>query len=171
MPKSEMIQQMRIGRRSIIASAAIMSGLLATGCHRQPQAVRPRILFVCQAGTVKSAIAREIFKRRAVERGMNVDVLSRGIAVEDHVSAELRQKLLADGINTTAEPAMQLSQADLGAVDILVYFNPLPAHFAHKDMREWSDVPSINDDYSVSRAMITQRIDALLTEIAANKEG
>jgi len=95
-----------------------------------------------------------------------MDVISRGIVIEDHISPELRQKLLNDGIITTAEPAMPLQPADWASADILVNFNPLPESVTHKDVRDWSDVPSVNDDYANARSLMTKRIDALLSEIA-----
>lgn len=158
--------QKRICRRRFVALSLCISGIMATGCLAKPQAKPPKILFVCQAGTAKSAIAREVFKRRARERGIKADVFSRGIVVEDHISPELRQKLIADGINTTAEPAMPLEPADWATADILVNFNPLPASVKHKDVRDWSDVPSVNGEYTNACTLMNERIDALLSEIA-----
>jgi protein-tyrosine-phosphatase len=168
MANSIIARQKRISRRAFVTATLCFSGIMATGCLAKPQATRPKILFVCQAGTAKSAIAREIFKQRAKERGINVDVFSRGIVVEDHISPELRQKLIADGINTNAEAATPLKPADWVAADILVNFNPLPASVKHKDVRDWSDVPSVNDDYENARALMNERIDALLSEIAGS---
>lgn len=149
---------------------AITLLLMTLSACAPKQAVKsPKILFVCQAGTAKSAIAREMLKARAKERGIAVDVFSRGIAVEDHVSPELKQKLMADGIDTTAEPAMSLKPSDWAAADILVNFNPLPASVKHKDVRDWSDLPSVNDDYANARTILNKRIDALLTEVANRK--
>ena len=167
MPVSSFAHSLPICRRSFVVSSIYLGVFVAAGCHAKPQTNRPKILFVCQAGTAKSAIAREIFKRRARERGIPVDVFSRGIVVEDHVSQELRKKLRDDGINTNAEPATRLRPADWAKADILVNFNPLPASVKHNDVRDWTDVPSINDDYANARSLMTKRIDALLSEIAA----
>ena len=153
-------------RRGFVKSSLLAAALTASGCAVQPPAQPPKILFVCQAGTAKSAIAREMFKQRAKERGIAVDAFSRGIVVEDHLSSELKQALRADGIDTKAEPALVLTPADWAAADILVKFNPLPASIAHEDVRDWTDVPSVNDDYANARVTLDKRIDALLTEVA-----
>lgn len=158
-----------IGRRRFVIASLLFVGLTTSGCVAQTEAKPPKILFVCQAGTAKSAIAREIFRRRAKERGIAAEVFSRGIVLEDHVSAELKEKLRADGIDTTAEPATQLAATDWTAADILVNFNPLPASVKHADVRDWSDLPSVNDDYANARIILDKRIDALLTEIANRK--
>lgn len=156
-------------RRGFLVASLLLTGLIASGGLAQSPAKPPRILFVCQAGTAKSAIAREIFKQRAKERGILVDVFSRGIVVEDHVSPQLKANLRADGINTNAEPATQLAPADWAAADILVNFNPLPVSVKHDDVRDWSDLPSVNDDYANARTILEQRIDTLLTEIGNPK--
>lgn len=158
-----------IQRRAFLAATFLPAALAVSGCLTRPVATAPKILFVCQAGTAKSAIAREILKRRAKERGIDVSVLSRGIAVADHVSPQLKANLLADGIDTTTEPATALTAADWMGADILVYFNPLPASVMHLDKRDWGDVPSVNDDYSNARMLMNKRIDALLNEITNRK--
>jgi protein-tyrosine-phosphatase len=156
-------------RRGFIVASLLLAGLVASGGLAQSPAKPPRILFVCQAGTAKSAIAREILRRRAAERRIAVEVVSRGLVVTDHVSPELRARLSADGIDTTTEPAMPLESSDWAAADVLVNFNPLPASVDHKDVRDWTDVPSVNDDYINARAVMDKRIDELLTEIANRK--
>lgn len=160
------IKNGNISRRAFTIASLFTTGLVASGCLAQPTAKPAKILFVCQAGTAKSAIAREIFKRRAKERGIVVNVFSRGIVVEDHVSPQLRANLRADGIDTTAEAIVSLAASDWASADILVKFNPLPASVKHGDVRDWTDIPSINEDYANAQAIMGQRIDALLTEIA-----
>lgn len=169
MSKFIVLTQDLMPRRYFMAASLLCVGLVASGCAAKPATKPPRILFVCQAGTVKSAIAREIFKRRARERRIAVDVSSRGIVIEDHVSPELKAKLAADGIDTTTEPALPLEQADWAAADILVNFNPLPASVTHNDVRNWSDLPSVNGDYVNAREILDKLIDELLTEISNGK--
>jgi protein-tyrosine-phosphatase len=158
-----------LSRRRWMIASLLLAGLATSGCLTRPTPKPAKILFVCQAGTAKSAIAREIFKQRAKERGIDVDVFSRGIVVEDHVSPLLKANLRADGIDTTAERATPLAPADWAEADILVNFNPLPASVNHKDIRDWTDVPSVNDDYANARAIMNKRIEALLNEIANRK--
>ncbi len=156
-------------RRGFLIASLLVTGLLASSCETHRTGKPTKILFVCQAGTAKSPIAREILKRRAKERGIRVDVLSRGIIVEDHVSPQLEANLRAAGIDTAIEPAKKLTYSDWATADILVNFNPLPASVKTPDIRDWTDVPSVNDDYANAMAVIKQRIDALLNEIANRK--
>jgi Low molecular weight phosphotyrosine protein phosphatase len=155
-----------VARREFTVASLLVVALTLANCSSVlAKQHKPKILFVCQAGTAKSAIARELFRKRARERGIAVDVFSRGIVLEDHISPELRSKLVADRIDSAAEPAQVLGAADLKAADMLVRFNPLPAGVVHPDIRDWSDLPSVNDDYSNARKILDERLDMLLDEI------
>jgi Low molecular weight phosphotyrosine protein phosphatase len=155
-------------RRRFTSALLLVTALMVTNCSSIPATQhKPKILFVCQAGTAKSAIARELFRKRARDRGVAVDVFSRGILLEDHISPELRQKLVVDGIDTRADPLQVLGAADLKAADMLVRFNPLPEGTVHPDIRDWSDLPSVNDDYANARKILDERIDKLLDEISS----
>jgi protein-tyrosine-phosphatase len=128
---------------------------------------RPRILFVCEAGTVKSPMARELFGRRARDRGIAVDAFSRGLHLADHVSAGLRQRLLVDRIDTMAEAPQTLTAADWQSALLVVAFNPLPASVDHGDVIDWTDLGSMNDDYDHSLADLNGRIERLIDMLEA----
>ena len=146
---------------------ASFAAVAASACTAAGSAKPPTILFVCQSGTAKSPIARELLRRRAAERGIRVTAFSRGLALEDHVSPALAARLKADGINTAADTPRQLSPADWRSADLVIVFNPLPAGAKPARLRDWTDLPSVNDAYPAARAMLDQRIDRLLDEIAA----
>lgn len=151
-------------RRVLVASlAAVVSMVAPTTLIASKRA--PRVLFVCQFGTAKSAIARELFKRRAAERGIAVSVFSRGITPEPHLAVSTRDQLTAEGIDLDSEAVSRLQRADLRAADIVIAFNPLPATMAHGTMRDWSAVPSVNETYLLARADLDRRIDMLLDDV------
>ena len=80
-----------LSRRSItLALLAWPTTALAAAC---PPA---KVLFVCPAGTVKSAIAREVLRSRALTAGLAVEGASRGLTPEDHVSPALAANLYRD---------------------------------------------------------------------------
>jgi protein-tyrosine-phosphatase len=171
MGNSGQFQSLAFSRRQFATASALLAVVAMTGCGEEPAKPKLKILFVCQAGTAKSAIAREIFRRKAALAGIDVDVFSRGILIEDHVSPELREKLDADRLDTLSERAEVLLPADASAAHILVKFNPLPATIRHSDIRDWTDTPSVNDDYSNARRVMDQRIDALIAEIGMRQRG
>ncbi len=157
---------------SLLAAFALpgSSPAQARGAIEKPT----RVLFICQAGTVKSPIARELFKRRAAERGIKVTAFSRGIQPAQHVTPALEQKLQADGINTTSDPLMRLKRTDLKSADLIVTFHDLPTNLTtapkqKKKLQDWTSVPSMNDAYSSARADLDGRIDRLLDAVEAKK--
>jgi predicted protein tyrosine phosphatase len=148
-----------ISRRLALALAALLFGKAAA--PRAPV----NVLFVCQAGTVKSPVAREHFRRLAKAGGTNAQAQSRGITPEDHMTPKLAAALKADGINVDADPVLPLTVADLKAADVIVVFNALPAQLGTWKVRNWSDLPSMNENYAVARAILLPRLEALSSEI------
>ncbi len=135
---------------------------------KQPQT---KVLFVCQYGSVKSAIAREVFKRAAAGRGLSVSAVSRGITPEEHLSAELTTKLDAEGIDTRSEALTVLSQNDIANASIVIYFDRIPEVFdlKSKAAQDWSDVPSMNNEYQRARSILDTRMTNLISELKARK--
>ncbi|MBY0420917.1 MAG: hypothetical protein K2Q06_01350 [Parvularculaceae bacterium] len=144
-----------------------LAALSAAAFSDQAVAGRPpRVLFVCQSGTVKSPFARELARREAQRRKLAALFRSRGLAIEDHVSPRLAAALEADGIDLGRKKARRLTDEDLRWADLLVAFDPTPAPPRGKLTLDWSDTPSLNDRYAEARALIERRLGALLTEIA-----
>jgi predicted protein tyrosine phosphatase len=165
MPVSRKILDSVVARR-VFLGACILLGVGLNGVRTNARSVkRQKILFICKYGTVNSAVARELFRQRARLRGIDALAFSRGLTLEDHVSPGLRGKLSADGINPKADLPMTLKRKDWIKADVIVAFNPLPATVRHSDIRDWSDLPSMNDCYSSARVILDSRVDALLDEI------
>jgi protein-tyrosine-phosphatase len=149
----------------VLAFACLLSGS-GVSAEPAPTPAPTRVLFVCQFGTVKSALARELFRRRAGQRGITATAFSRGITPAEHLSAAARTSMAADGIDPARDPLRKLAPADLRRADIVVIFNPLPMKLATRPVRDWAATPSVNDDYANARPELDRRIDALLDEIA-----
>ena len=154
-----------LSRRNLLLGS--LAATLTAGCATARRAASPTVLFVCEFGTAKSAISRELFRRRARDRRIAVTTFSRGLKIEDHVSSLLRQRLAAEGINPAADTPKVLGPRDWRRAEIVIAFNPLPPEVPAAKVRDWTDLPSINDDYARTRAMLDQRLEALLDEIAA----
>jgi protein-tyrosine-phosphatase len=150
-----------IGRRGFGAGLVLfLAPRLATAAPCTPR----QVLFVCPAGSVKSAIARETLISRAAERQIAVKVQSRGIHPEDHVSAELGAHLALDGLNPAREPLRALVADDVARADIIVAFDDAANAPGLERARRW-DIPSWNADYAKAKAAMAPRIEALLTEL------
>ncbi len=153
-------------RRGWIAGA--LSAVAVAGCThgRMPERTAITVLFICQYGTAKSPIAREIFRRMARARHSLALTISRGITLEDHLSPPLRARLVRDGINVDADPLAILAPADWQMADIVVAFNPLPEAVRPRDLRDWTTVPSFNEDYDNGLADLSRRVSALFDTMA-----
>ena len=156
----------RLSRRSALLAGLVLIAA-ATPAWPHPRKV-PRVLFICQYGTAKSAIARELFRRRARQRGVAVTAFSRGLTLADHISPALHQKLSADGIDPATDEATVLTRRDWQHADLVVAFNPLPTDVRPAHLRDWSDLGSFNDDYAHTRPDLDRRIEALLDAIATD---
>lgn len=147
-------------RRSVALGLLLMAGR----ARAQAPCAPPVVLFVCPAGTVKSAIARETLRKRAATAGILVQAQSRGIHPEDHVSPGLAANLKADGIDPASEPARTFVDADAARADVVVAFDEAAKVPALSQARAW-DIPSWNSDYPAAKAALTARIDDLLAEL------
>lgn len=168
-PTEQQILQtsMTWSRRSVL----IVGALGAAGAFAKlPKGKPVRILFVCKYGTTKSAIAREVFRRRAQSRGISAVAFSRGLMLEDHISPPLRERLNAAGIDPAKDKPRVLSSKDWKKADIVVVFDPLPADVTPKDVRDWVDMPSFNQEYDKAQASLDGRIDSLLDEISKRNQ-
>lgn len=154
-----------LSRRGLLASAGglILLPAAAWGKPCPPS----RVLFVCPAGTVKSAIAREVLKRRAVAEHLAVDVRSRGVRVEDHVSPALARNLRADGIDPAAEAAQRLAPADIAWADLVIAFDEAAVAPGLARARTW-ETPSWNSDYAGAKRALSRQMDDLIVELAAH---
>jgi protein-tyrosine-phosphatase len=161
MPKSDKTF-LPVRRRSLLLGLLAVVGV-SRAAHAAP-CPAPTVLFVCPAGTVKSAIARETLKRRAAQLGVPVRAVSRGINPEDHVSPGLAASLKADGIDPAREPVRAFAPGDAAASDIVVAFDQAAQAPGLQGARVWR-TPSWNTDYAGARAATANQVDELLAEL------
>jgi len=153
-------------RRTLMA-LTLSFALLATSTLAASK--RPVVLFICDFGTAKSAIARELFRRRAQERGIDVTAFSRGLAIEDHISLPLEAALDAEGIDTRRDGFAVLTSRDVRRADSVVSFATLPKAFQTQKRQDWTALPSVNDAWPAARADLDRRIEALLDAVVARR--
>jgi hypothetical protein len=155
-----------IDRRAVLALGAMLVAIPVAGMASPKP---PTVLFICEFGTAKSAIARELFRRRARARGVAVTAFSRGLKIEDHISPPLRQKLDAEGIDSRHDGFALLTPTDIRTADIVVTFATLPTAYRPRKLLDWRALPSVNDAYPAARADLDRRIDGLLDAIVAGE--
>jgi len=153
--------------RRLFLALSLSVTVLPTSAMTAPK--RSVVLFICDFGTAKSAVAREFFRRRAREHGIDVTALSRGLAIEDHISLPLEAALDAEGIDTRRDGFAVLTSRDVRRADSVVSFATLPKAFQTQKRQDWTALPSVNDAWAAARADLDRRIDALLDIIDASR--
>lgn len=148
-------------RRGFLAAVGALAATSAQAAPCPP----PKVLFVCPAGTVKSAIARETLRRRARERRIAIQVSSEGLHPQDHVSPALAANLASDGIDPKSDPLRPLSVADVKAADVVIAFDEAAQAPELAGARVWT-TPSWNDDYAQAKAALAPQVEALLDELS-----
>jgi protein-tyrosine-phosphatase len=155
-----------VDRRSVLGAVIVTA--FAHSSSIAIAAKRPkRVLFICQFGSVKSPIARELFRRRAKERGIAVIAWSRGITPEAHIAPALLDKLKVDGIDPEGDGLHRLARRELRQADKVVLFDPLPGKWQAKDAHDWIDTGSFNTSYETEKPKLMKRIDQLIDELVA----
>jgi protein-tyrosine-phosphatase len=149
-------------RRIFVIAAMAVAGPAWTA---PPPCRKAKVLFVCPAGTVNSAIAREYLRQRAAERGVAVDVQSRGVNPEDHLTPALLERLKAEGINPRSEPISRMTMGDAVQNDIIVAFDEAAQAPGMEHARPWS-IPSWNNRYAEAKSALLPKIDALIAELS-----
>ena len=124
-----------------------------------------RVLFVCQMGSVKSAIAREELRREVKARGLSVEVQSRGLTPADHVTPIMAERLAKDGINPKADPLRRFSPADAANSDITIAFDEAAGARGLEHARVWRS-PSWDEDYDKAKKTMDRNIGVLAAELA-----
>lgn len=153
-----------LSRRFLILSLAGVPSVAGAAC------APTRVLFVCPAGTVKSAIAREMLRARIDSQRLNLAVTSRGLRPENHVSEALAARLRADRLDTGREPARPVTARDVADADIVIAFDEATASPLLGKARAWR-TPSWNADYDAAKTDLALRLDALVAELGGRREG
>jgi arsenate reductase len=134
--------------------------------HRHPPASLPKIVFVCEHGSSKSVVAAAHCRRLAKERGLDIQVVSRGTAPEAEVPTGVRNGLKADGIEVGRFKPAGVSAADLKDATKVISFGPDLSAFTKGSVEDWSATPAVSDDYNAARSYIVKRLQVLLDQLS-----
>lgn len=124
-----------------------------------------KVLFVCQMGSVKSAIAREQLRRIVKERALPIQVQSRGLTPANDVTPELAARLKAEGINPLADPLRRFTPADASHADVAIAFDDAAKAPGLERARLWHS-PSWTDDYVHAKTIMDWHIAELADELS-----
>jgi len=158
----------RFALAAVVFSCAL--GASAIGAVAQGSTSRPKVIFVCLHGSVKSQVAAAHFNRLASERGLSYVALSRGMDVDHSIPASIRKGLASDGLVPPSETPESLT-ADEAADAVKVFaFDAVPSELqGGSEVTYWSDVPPATKDYEAARSAIVRHIEEILGTLPQTK--
>jgi hypothetical protein len=128
----------------------------------------PRVVFVCEHGSVKSLMAASYFNQRAQAKGLRVRAVARGVDPERTVPPAVRDGLRAAGFDVSEYRPQLLRASDVEGATLVVSFDEDVFEMVAGRARyvKWDNLPSVLSNYARGKDAILERIDGLLAEIA-----
>jgi arsenate reductase (thioredoxin) len=157
---------------------ALCSLAVSVGIHASAQelatrnyAAPPRVVFVCEHGSVKSLVAMEYFNRGAEARGLAYRAIARGTEPEPTVPRAIKDGLRNDGFDVSAFEPRKIESSDVARASLIVSFDQDIANFVGARARylKWDDLPGMLGDYPRGKDAIVRHVDALLDELARSR--
>lgn len=128
----------------------------------------PSVLFVCEHGAAKSAIAAAYFDKLAKERGLKYRAVFRGTNPDPALAPAAVKGLKLDGFETKGWKPELVTKNDLDTASRIVTLGcdvPGRESVAEK-LDEWNNIPSPGQDYTIARDDILKRVQSLVDELA-----
>jgi arsenate reductase len=152
----------------ILIALCCLASSLGTQACAQDSAEPPRVVFVCEHGSVKSLVAMEYFNRRAKARGVAYRAVARGTAPEPTVPNAVRDGLRSDGFDVSAFEPRKFEASDMDRASLIVSFDQDIASIVGTQTRylKWDDLPGVLTDYTRGKDGIVRHVEALIDELA-----
>lgn len=125
------------------------------------------VVFVCEHGSAKSVVAASHFNALAGARGLEVRAVARGTVPDAELPAGVLAGLSRDGREPATLKPTKLEPNEVALALRVIAFLDLPADLDPDHRATRWQVPAVSVDYEAARAVIVQRVEALLDELAA----
>lgn len=167
--------QMRNFYRNIILPALLLISVVSFGQktkHNKKMKEVLVILFVCEHGAARSAIAAAYFNKLVKEQGLNYQAIFRGTDPDSVVSPSTKKGLTGDGFDVSNWIPKLVSQTDINSASQIVTFDcTLPVKDStSKQVTEWNGIPAISKDYNLARNQIAEKVQQLIDKLAEKKK-
>jgi hypothetical protein len=159
-------------RIALLAAAVALTAPLAAQGRTRPARDSATVVFVCEHGTVKSALALALFRKIAAERALPVRAISRGTAPDTALPPFMRSGLQQDGLSLGAFTPTRLDASDLASAILVVSFDqPVVTRTVggKVPLKVWDGLPAVSTDYAVARDSMRVRIGALVDSLARTR--
>jgi arsenate reductase (thioredoxin) len=122
---------------------------------------RQTILFICEHGAGRSAIAATYFNKIAESRSLHYQAIFRGVEPQEALGISTKNGLIKDSIDITNLIPTRLVKKDIhNAFKIITLDCTLPDTLNKVDMK-WTGI-QMNGNYLVSKKQIILKVDSLI---------
>ena len=124
-----------------------------------------KVMFVCEHGAARSAIASAYFNQLAKEKGLRYNAIFRGVQPDTVLTKGTREGLAADGFDVRGWAPAKVTAIDVQKSDRIVTFDcavPLPDK---KSVDRWDGIPPVSSDYNTARQQIKAKVEKLVEEL------
>ena len=166
--------QFSVLRGLLIFATALLTSISAQSQEASQQTTNkqvPTILFICEHGAAKSAIAAAYFDKLAKERGLSYRAVFRGTNPDSKLAPAAEKGLAQDGLNTQGWKPQLVSKKDMNDASAIVTLGcALPGKEAVAEkVTDWTGVPSVSENYAAARDHIVQKVQSLVNDLARKK--
>jgi protein-tyrosine-phosphatase len=146
--------------------ALIVLATTAPAQDSRSSANKPTIVFVCEHGSAKSVIAAAELERMAKEKGLDLNILARGVNPDAEIPKLVRDGLKTNGLDAGSLKPRKVSEQDLKGAARIVSFGPdlTPWLADGAKVSDWSATPSVSEDYGKAREYIRRQLEMLLKD-------
>lgn len=127
------------------------------------------ILFVCEHGAGRSAIAATYFNKIAEQQGLKYYAIFRGVEPQEALGESTKNGLIKDGIDVTKLIPSKLSKKDIhNAYKVITLDATLPDSLKKADIT-WTGIQWAGN-YEVSKTQIVLKVDSLITQLTTHRK-
>lgn len=156
-----------MSKRYRILSLLLLVALQTSG--QQDQKEKKIVLFVCEHGAARSLIASAYFNKLAAEKGLNYTSIFRGAAPDSTLSLPSVEGLKSDGLYVPNQKPMPVSEDDEKQASHIVTFDCTVPVESEKLKANWSNIPSVKQNYEKARDEILAHVLELIAQLEKEK--
>jgi arsenate reductase (thioredoxin) len=126
------------------------------------------ILFICEHGAGRSAIAATYFNTIAKKNGLNYHAIFRGIDPQEALGISTKNGFVKDSIDVPNLIPIKIEKADFDkAYKVITLDCTLPKTFKKPDL-QWTGI-QMNGNYDISKSEIVPKVDSLVLGLGGRK--
>jgi arsenate reductase (thioredoxin) len=125
------------------------------------------ILFVCEHGAARSAIAAAYFNKLAQEKQLNYTAIFKGTDPDTVLTPGTAKGLIKDSFDISGWKPELVSEQDIKAAYKVITFDcklPLKDSLA-AITEQWNGIPPISKDYNIARNEIVAKVNQLISTL------